>query len=518
MNGPGAAVDPEFLKGENRVLELMARGAPLRQVMDLLLELIQAQCPGMLCSILLLDPDGLHLRHCSAPDLPPEYTRAIDGEPIGPKAGSCGTAIFRREQVIVEDIRTDPLWDHYRALALRFDLRACWSTPIFDSEHRVLGTFAMYFRTPGRPEQSHLQLIGVSTYIAAIAIARRQAEQENIRREAQLVEAQQIASLGSYEWDVRANQVRRSDQLCRIFGVAPHEFEPTYEGYLNRVHPDDRATTKATIDAAFRDRQPFDFEERIVRPDGTIRFLRSQGQWTLDESGDPLKLVGICQDITERKQVEGQLHALSARLINAQEEERARLARELHDDLSQEIAVLSVAASNLKRHMDESDSAAQEQSDRIQERLLRVAEKIRLLSHNLHPAMLEYSGLEAALKKYCSDFTTLTGMTVAFQAHGSFEHLPKPVAMCVYRVAQEALQNVSKHAHVDQAQVALTRDAECLRLTVSDQGTGIDSLAAVSPGLGLVSMKERARMVGGAVNIETSPHRGTTLTLRIPLQ
>jgi GAF domain-containing protein len=171
----------DLLEGQNLVLDLIARGESLYQVLDTLLRVIQLQCPGMLASILLLDPDGSHVRHGAAPDLPEDYVRAIDGLPIGPQAGSCGTAAFTRKPVVVGDIATDPLWNDYRAIALKNDLRACWSTPIFDAERRVLGTFAMYFRAPGLPNQSHLRLIDISTHIAAIAITKQRAEEE-IRR------------------------------------------------------------------------------------------------------------------------------------------------------------------------------------------------------------------------------------------------------------------------------------------------------------------------------------------------
>ena len=173
--------------------------------------------------------------------------------------------------------------------------------------------------------------------------------------------------------------------------------------------------------------------------------LHSQGQWSFDDNQRPVKLVGICQDITERKQVEQQLRAanaalaeelkertraekeiqaLTARLITAQEEERTRLARELHDDLSQQIATLSIAASNLKKDIAPEYAEARAQSERIQQKLVQLAEGVRRLSHNLHPAVLEYSGLGAALRSYCSEFSTLTGMTISFRAEGSFERLP----------------------------------------------------------------------------------------------
>ena len=667
MATPATRESAELLEGQNRVLELIAQGSPLPRILDLLLGVIQAQCPGMLCSILLLDPDGIHVRHGAAGGLPEAFIRGVDGEPIGPRAGSCGTAAFRREPVVVEDIATDPLWDDYRELAFRHDLRACWSTPIFDAQRLVLGTFAMYFRAPGRPDARHLRLIEISTHIAAIAITRHQrvealraseerlrlalsggnvdvweydvdtahlrwhgglkvilgwpadvenltlkalvevihpedrqnvetalrdalaqgsgddvefrviqpdgslhwfvskgrpeydsagkavrmrgialevterkrAEEEIHRREAQLVEAQRIAHLGSYEWDLRANTVRRSEELHRIFGLLPHEFEPTYEGYLARVHPADRSTTKELIDRSFRDGQPFDFEERIVRPDGSIQTLHSQGQWSFDDNRQPVKLVGICQDITERKQVEQELRAanaalaeelkertraekeiqaLTARLITAQEEERTRIARELHDDLSQQIATLSIAASNLKKNIAPEDAEARVQSERIQQKLVQLAEGIRRLSHNLHPAVLEHSGLGAALRSYASEFSTLTGMTISFRAEGSFERLPVAVALCLYRIAQEALQNVLKHARVDQAELAITGSAESVSLTVSDRGAGIDTLRASIPqGLGLVNIKERTRLVNGTLSIASQPNQGTTLNITVPI-
>ena len=543
---PAFQENTDLLDGQNRVLELIATGAPLPKVLDSLLAVIQAQCPGLLCSILLVDPDGIHVRHGGARGLPEEFIRGIDGEPIGPRAGSCGTAVFRREPVIVEDIATDPLWDTYQELALRHDLRACWSTPVFDAQRQVLGTFAMYFRTPGRPDARHLHLIGISTHVAAIAITRHQrgealraAAEEIERREAQLVEAQRIARLGSYEWDLQTNTVRRSEELYRIFGLLPHEFEPTYEGYLARVHPDDRSTTKGIIDQAFGGGQPFDFEERIVWPDGSIRMLHSRGQFSFDENHRPSKLVGICQDITERKQVEQQLRAanvalaeeleeraraereiqaLTARLITAQEEERTRLARELHDDLSQQIATLSIAASNLKKDIDPEAVEARAQSERIQQKLVQLAEGVRRLSHNLHPAVLEYSGLGAALKNYCSEFSALTGITIFFHVEGSFESLPTAVALCLYRIAQEALQNVLKHAQVSQAQLAVRGSAESVCLTITDEGVGIDTLRGSIPqGLGLVNIKERTRLVNGTLRIDSHAHQGTTLTVTVPI-
>lgn len=164
-------------RGQGTVLEMIATSMPLEQVLDSLMVLIEAQLEGMTASILLLDDDGLHLRHGASPSLPQAYTQAIDGVRIGPQAGSCGTAIYRREQVIVSDIQQDPLWDDYRELAARHGLRSCWSTPIITHHGKPQGTFALYSREVRAPTLVEAQLIEMATRIAGIAIERRDTEQ-----------------------------------------------------------------------------------------------------------------------------------------------------------------------------------------------------------------------------------------------------------------------------------------------------------------------------------------------------
>lgn len=165
-----------LVNGQKQVLELIASGQPVADSLTALLRIVEEQSAGMLCSILLLDAEGIHLRHGAAPSLPLEYCRAIDGVAIGPGVGSCGTAAYQREPVIVADIATDPLWADYRDLALHYGLRACWSTPIFGATRRVLGTFAMYYRQPARPNEHQLRLIDMATHTAAIAISKHQEE------------------------------------------------------------------------------------------------------------------------------------------------------------------------------------------------------------------------------------------------------------------------------------------------------------------------------------------------------
>jgi len=197
----------ELIAAQNRVLELVARGAPLQYTLNVLLQEIEAQVPNTLSSILLLDSDGIHVRHGAAPTLPESYVRAIDGESIGPRAGSCGTAAYRGEAVIVDDIATDPLWDGYRDVALTHGLRACWSTPIISGDGRVLGTFALYYRQPRSPTEADFALIARVTHVAGIAIQRPQADE-------QLHQLSAHAG-GALRERVRAEERRRADNLVR---------------------------------------------------------------------------------------------------------------------------------------------------------------------------------------------------------------------------------------------------------------------------------------------------------------
>ena len=176
----------DLLAGQYRILEMIATNAPLEEVLSTLVRFIESQTESMLGSILLLDEDGLHARHGAAPSLPEAFNTAVDGQAIGPKAGSCGTAMFRRERVVVTDIDLDPLWADYRDLAARHGLRACWSTPIISHEERMLGAFAMYYREARSPAPAERQLIDIATSMAGIAIEHRQADERLLKAHAEL--------------------------------------------------------------------------------------------------------------------------------------------------------------------------------------------------------------------------------------------------------------------------------------------------------------------------------------------
>jgi GAF domain-containing protein len=171
----GARVTDEeaFQVAEQHVEDLIAARAPLGEILSTIVRMIEAQSPGMLCSVLLLSPDGNHIQHGAAPSLPTNYVNAVDGSPIGPKNGSCGTAMYRGEPVVVTDILTDPLWDDFRDLTNGTSLRACWSTPIMSRRGKVLGSFAMYYDQPQAPTGEEARLTETATRLAAKAIENR---------------------------------------------------------------------------------------------------------------------------------------------------------------------------------------------------------------------------------------------------------------------------------------------------------------------------------------------------------
>jgi PAS domain S-box-containing protein len=303
-----------LLSGEKRILEMVARGDSLRQILDTLCRLVEEQASGALASILLVDGD--RLRHGGAPSLPKAYTDAIDGAIIGPCAGSCGTAAYRREQVIVENIEVDPLWADYREAALPYSLRACWSTPVFSSQGNVIATFAMYYREPRRPSLRDQEIIEQITHLAGVAIQRKLTQEALRRSEAYLTEAQELSHTGSFGWNVTSGKLYWSLETFRIFG-----YEPTTQisilHVIERTHPEDRAAVQQLIEHVSRERKPWDFEHRLLMPDGSVKYLHVTGHPSPSLSGK-FEFVGAIIDITARKRAEERLRRSDAHLLEAQ--------------------------------------------------------------------------------------------------------------------------------------------------------------------------------------------------------
>ena len=237
-------------------------------------------------------------------------------------------------------------------------------------------------------------------------------------------------------------------------------------------------------------------EREVTAKSGTVHTLLVSVKRVSIRDGT---LLYVCRDITDLRESRAQVENLAGRPIIAQEEERKYLARELHDDLSQQLAALSIACSGLKRRLPSEAAEVQQEVVQLQQRTLTLAEEVRHLSHNLHPGVLQHAGLVAALQAHCAEFDRQHAIAVTFSADDPGD-IPQDVALCLYRVAQEALRNVAAHAGARQVHVALRGTAAGLELTIADDGQGFDlAEARRRGGLGLISLDERVRLVRGGL-------------------
>ena len=309
MGEPGQA--ETLLAGENRLLEMIAKGDSLPSILTELCRLFEELYHGSFSSILLLDPDSKTLRHGAAPSLPQKYIEAIDGGVIGPSAGSCGTAAYRGEPVIASNLATDPLWAEYRDVALAHGLRACWSTPILSKENKVLGTFAIYYREPRSPNSQQRAVIAQLTHLASIALERKRAEETLRRSEAYLAEAQKLSRTGSFGLNIVTGELYWSAETFCIVGYN-RTVKPTLEMVYDRIHPQDRKLVQETIERSTRDETGFNFEHRLLMPDGTVKHVHVLAQPVKTGNG-ALEFVGAVMDITEKKKSEEAVRSAMAR-------------------------------------------------------------------------------------------------------------------------------------------------------------------------------------------------------------
>lgn len=300
----------EWLERQKQLLEMIVAGTELPLILGALVDAIESQSPGMLGSVLLLDDDGVRMRYGALSSLPAEFIAAVDGQPIGPRAGSCGTAVFRREAVYVEDLRIDPLWDDYRAVAMPLGLVAAWSQPIMQRCGRVLGTFAMYYRHPALPGPAHLQLMESAVRLASIAISRHQQEAALREKDARLVKAQKVAHLGFFEWNLKTDAVYCSEEVHRIWGLKYEAGVVRPDIILKIVHPDDLEMVQRALERAVQGLGKYDISHRCVRVDGHVIWVHAQAELTRAQGGADV-LLGTIIDISKRKATEESLERMT---------------------------------------------------------------------------------------------------------------------------------------------------------------------------------------------------------------
>ena len=314
-----------------------------------------------------------------------------------------------------------------------------------------------------------------------------------------------------------------TDKLCNYFNQPWLEFTGRAmeaqlgDGWTAGVHADDLELCLKTYEQAFDARKPFTMQYRLRRHDGEYRWVVDIGVPRFDAGGLFAGYIGSCIDVTERKQAEEALAHVGRRLIQAHEEERTWIARELHDDINQRLALMAIELEQWRQHLPESTIDLAASVQRFRHRLMEISKDVQGLSHRLHSSKLEYLGIVAAANSFCQDLSQQHKVHVAFTHSDIPRHLPSEVSLAIFRVLQEALQNAVKYSRAREYTVELSGTPGEIELQVVDSGVGFDVAGAMNgQGLGLISMRERLQLVGGTLAIDSRPGQGTTIRARVP--
>jgi signal transduction histidine kinase/ABC-type uncharacterized transport system substrate-binding protein len=328
--------------------------------------------------------------------------------------------------------------------------------------------------------------------------------------------AAMAAKLRFWVWDIPRDEVRATESdwsSGNWYSAHPVHFDD----FMDIVHPDDRASLSHAIRGALEGDGQYETEYRVIAADSTVRWIAGRGRIEFDQNGKPRQLRAISIDITERRRGEDEARDLNGRLITAHEDERARLARALHDDVTQRLALLAIDAGRREKGL--GDTVAGQAMRSIRHDLVQLSEDVHALSYALHPAILEDLGLMEALKAECARFGAVEGIPTSFRATGDIDEPTQALSLCLYRVAQEALRNVARHSSASSVEVELRAVGSKLELAVEDNGVGFDpTRKQARPSLGLAGMRQRLSLVEGELLIDSAPGGGTIIVAWAPLK
>ena len=344
------------------------------------------------------------------------------------------------------------------------------------------------------------------------AEARRRAQD----LEARLALAGEGLRIGMWELDIASGETRGSKQWTALYGFKSNSVVKLAE-LVHRIHPEDRATMQEDLDQLMTSGHSTNREYRVIWPDGSVHWLNHRAELVRDVKGNPARIRGVSIDISDQKMVEQERQAFASRLASAQEAERRRIARELHDSLIQELAGVAM---DLGRRVTQPPARGELEQDyhSLQNRVVKAAEAARHVAYELHPTELDDLGLEKALRAYCEQIAQENGVSVEFTSRKVPAELKRETSLCLYKVAQEALRNVVKHSRAQHVTVTLDRANRHIRLRVEDNGNGFQlSSLQGSAGLGVASMRERVQLANGKLSLSSLPGKGTLVVAEIPV-
>jgi two-component system, NarL family, sensor histidine kinase UhpB len=370
------------------------------------------------------------------------------------------------------------------------------------------------------------EVIGISKI--ARDITKEKQDADKLRKsETQLKAAQRIAQMGSWEWDLPSNCLNWSQELYRIYGVNPAE-QVSFEKFIDLVHPDDRRL----VQSFFESKRMFSIEHRIVRPDEETRYIQIRAEVVSDSEGTPISLMGIAQDVTDRKRADEQLRssreqlrALSAHLQFIREEERSRIAREVHDELGQVLTALKMDLSLLNHKLLESSAILPrkmlyEEIKSMSKKVDITIKSVRKIVTELRPEVLDHLGLKSAIEWQAQEFQARSGIDCKLDPHmESIEMNDRDGETAIFRILQEALTNIARHSGATKVEIFLNQEDSEITMEVRDNGRGIsDADLAKSRSFGLLGMRERALFLGGDLEVKGNPGFGTSVKVQIPVR
>lgn len=358
--------------------------------------------------------------------------------------------------------------------------------------------------------------------------ARRQAERELRDSESRLRLALDAARMGTFDWNVARNQITWSRQHEELWGFAPGSFEGTYEAFASRLHPDDLEAVNDEVARCIAERKPFVREFRVVWPDGSVHWVVGRGEFSFGEDGHAQHMRGVVVEVTQRREAEERrreyalaLSALTDRLQNARDEEATRISRELHDELGQALTGLRIDVSWLERRLSrpsghDGDQGLANKVGAMGRQIDATLRAVRRLSAELRPLILDDLGLAAAIEWQAQEFQKRTGVACSARILLDDTALAPAHTTAFFRILQESLTNVARHAHATRVDISLEASGENLCLRVADNGKGMPSSPPATKSLGILGMRERAQAQGGQVTVSSGPG-GTTVEARMPL-
>jgi PAS domain S-box-containing protein len=342
---------------------------------------------------------------------------------------------------------------------------------------------------------------------------RKRAEEELKGSEERLRLAAEAGKMFAYTWDATTDVITRSGESAQILGI-DETAQLTGQQVIARVHPEDLGKVKEAISQICPEKPFLRVAYRMIRPDQSMIWVERNSQAYFDREGKILRIIGMVADVTERKRADEMLSSISRRLIEAQEEERARIARELHDDIGQRQVLLALGLEQLKQAPGNLDGIAE-----LEKQVLEISASIQNLAHDLHSSKLEHLGIVVAMRTCCVDMSAKRKVTIDFKHENVPQDLPHGISLCLFRVLQESLHNAVRHSGASHFEVELQGTSDAIHLTIRDEGIGFDPSDATNRhGLGLTSMRERLKLVHGELYIQSQLRHGTTVQACVPLQ